>query len=143
MLNLFGLDALRAQEAAPLPDYVIEQFGKPPPVPNGPLSEELQAAVQLAFVDSMVQSSWGKDQTKALDTISRSKDPRIVWLVSDLMRFVTGRGLHTELANAASRLLGIEFQNDNHWGAVTDHLIAWDIPAPPDYLSAKYGIFKC
>ena len=141
MLNLFGLDALRAQEAAPLPDYVIEQFGKPPPVPNGPLSEELQAAVQLAFVDSMVQSSWGKDQTKALDTISRSKDPRIVWLVSDLMRFVTGRGLHTELANAASKLLGIEFQNDNHWGAVTDHLIAWDIPAPPGYLRVKRSIF--
>ena len=32
-------------------------------------------------------------------------------------------------------------QGQNPWGNVTDHLIAWDIPAPPDYLGYKRAIF--
>jgi hypothetical protein len=138
---LFWVDALRAQEAKPLPDYVIQQFGKPPAVPEGPLPEAVQAAVQVAFVDSLIQNAWGPDQAIALDEIAASKDPRIAWIIADLMRFISDRGLHTELANAASKLLGIELPNENHWGVVTDHLIAWDIPAPPDYLRVKRTIF--
>jgi hypothetical protein len=133
-LSLLWFDALHAQEAAPPPDYVIAQFGNAPAVPKGPLSEELQSAVQVALIDSLAQSSWGGDQAKALGEIAESKDPRIAWIISDLMRFISARGLHAELANAASRLLGVETPNENHWGVVTDHLIAWDIPAPPDYL---------
>ena len=141
MLSLFWSNALRAKEAAPLPDYVIEQFGKPPAVPEGPLSKEVQTAVRMAFIESMTQSVWGRDQTLALDEIVESKDPRLVWIISDMMRFASERQLHTTLANAASKLLGIKLQSQNHWGIVTDHLIAWDIPAPPDYLQAKRTIF--
>ncbi len=140
-LCLLQFDALRAQEAAPLPDHVIKKFGKPPAVPEGPLSKALQSAVKTAFVDSMTQSSWGPDQTIALGEIAESKDPRIVWIISDMMRFVSQRGIHTALAHAASKLLEVEPPNRNHWGAVTDYLIAWDIPAPPDYLQAKRAIF--
>lgn len=140
-LSLFWFDALRAQEAAPLPDYVIKEFGKPPAVPEGPLSKELQSAVKVAFIDSMTQSAWGRDQTIAMGEIAESKDPRIVWIISDLMRFVSEPRFHAALANVASKLLGIKSPNENHWGVVTDHLIAWDIPAPPDYLRAKRVIF--
>jgi Protein of unknown function (DUF3179) len=45
------------------------------------------------------------------------------------------------LTSAASTLLDIEPPDENRWGVVTDHLIAWDIPAPPDYLRAKRTIF--
>ena len=138
---LFWAKALRAESAAPLPDYVIEQFGKPPAVPEGPLSEDLKAAVQVAFVDSVTQSTWGSDQTAALQDIAKSGDPRLAWIISDLMRFISNAPLHLELANAASKLLGKELQVQNPWGAVTDHLIAWDIPAPPDYLRVKRAIF--
>ena len=65
-LSLFWCDALRAQEKVSLPDYVIKEFGKPPAVPEGPLSKELQSAVTVAFIDSMEQSSWQEDQTTAL-----------------------------------------------------------------------------
>ena len=140
-LSLFWHDALRAQETPPLPDYVIEQFGQPPAIPEGPLSEPLQSAVQGAFIDSMERSTWGSDQTTALAEISESNDPRIAWIISDLMRFAPDQQLNTELANAAAKLLGIEPQSQNHWGVITDHLIAWDIPAPPDYLQAKRAIF--
>ncbi len=140
-LSLVWSDALRAQDAASLPDYVIEKFGMPPPIPEGPLSEDLQAAVQVAFVDAVTQSGWGGDQTAALETIVASKDPRLAWLISDLMRFAGRAELNVLLASAASDLLGTTLQIHNAWGLVTDHLIAWDIPAPPDYLAVKRSIY--
>ena len=140
-LALFWSDALRAQSAAPLPNYVIEKFGNPPPVPEGLLSEDLRSAVKVAFVDSMAKSSWGRDQTLALVEISASKDPRLAWIISDLMRFASGPELNAILATAASDLLGKDLRTQNAWGDVTDHLIAWDIPAPPGYLAVKRAIF--
>jgi hypothetical protein len=133
--------ALADTAAKPLPDYVIERYGQPPQVPTGPLSNELQSAVQMAFVESMQMSTWGRDQTLALDTIATSSDPRLAWLISDLMRFVNGTSLNDSLADAVTQLTGIEFKNRNYWGTTTDHLIAWDIPAPPDYLRVKRSIF--
>lgn len=130
-----------AEQAAALPAYVIEQYGEPPEVPDGPLSDSLKAAVDAAFVDSIKQSAWGRDQTLALTEVADSKDPRLVWIISDLMRFTAGSQLSTALTEAASKLLRKKIPVDNNWGVITDHLIAWDIPAPPGYLAVKRGIF--
>ncbi|MEP5762501.1 MAG: DUF3179 domain-containing (seleno)protein [Litoreibacter sp.] len=138
--SLFWAGALRAQGTA-LSDYVISEYGNPPAIPTGPFSKDLEAAIQSAFVDSMVQSIWGRDQTLALAEIAQSKDPRIAWIISDLMRFVSRRDLSDQLADVASDLLGKDLGGRNPWGTVTDHLIAWDIPAPPDYLRVKAAIF--
>ena len=140
-LALLSFDALRAPAAAQLPEYVIDKYGKPPTVPEGPLSKELQSAVRVAFVDSTTQSKWEKAQETAIRQIAKSKDPRIAWLIGDLLRFVPGGELNSTLAYYAAQLLGIEAPTRNHWGTITDHLIAWDIPAPPDYLRAKRAIF--
>ncbi|MEM9044193.1 MAG: DUF3179 domain-containing (seleno)protein [Pseudomonadota bacterium] len=130
-----------AEEATALPSYVIEEYGKPPTIPTGPLSEELAAAVKVAFIDSMEQGSWGPDQSEALTVISESKDPRLAWIMSDLMRFVSSRDLNLSLATASSDLFGKQIRGPNYWGEVTDHLIAWRVPAPPDYLQVKRAIF--
>lgn len=140
-LSLFWTGSLRAQDAAALPDYVIEKYGTPPAIPDGPLSETLQSAVQVAFVDSIIQSSWGRDQTLALAEITQAKDARIVWIISDLLRFAAAAEFNETLTTAASDLLGKNFGIRNSWGEVTDHLIAWDIPAPPEYLETKRAIF--
>ncbi|MEP3299076.1 MAG: DUF3179 domain-containing (seleno)protein [Pseudoruegeria sp.] len=132
--------ATLARETA-LPDYVIQEYGTPPLIPEGPLSKELQTAIQTALVDSAVLGSWGAEQTLALQVIAASRDPRVAWMISDLMRFVSGHQLAQQLTAAASELLGKPMPNENHWGVVTDHLIAWDIPAPPGYLPVKRGIF--
>ncbi len=131
----------QAQDRPAISAYAIEQFGEPPAVPTGPLSPDLHAAVQLALIKSVVESTWGPEQREALADIVVAKDPRIAWIVSDMMRFVSQRWLHSELAAAASEMLGIEISALNPWGALTDHLIAWDIPAPPGYLRAKRAIF--
>ena len=140
-LSLSGAGALWAQDGAPLPDYVIAEFGAPPVIPDGPLSETVQRAVKMAFVDSVTQSTWGRDQRTALAEVAASGDPRLAWIVSDLMRFSNGPDLTAALAEAATGLLGKEIPTRNAWGVVTDHLIAWDIPAPPDYLEVKRAIF--
>ena len=140
-LSVFCAAAVRAQDAVQLPDYVIEEYGEPPAVPVGPLSDALRSAVQVAFVEPTTQGIWGQDQTLALAEIAASNDPRLVWIISDLMRFATGREMSLQLAGAASELLGRNFQTRTPWGDMTDHLIAWDIPAPPDYLEVKRAIF--
>jgi hypothetical protein len=132
---------VRAEQPKALPGYVIEQFGTPPAIPEGPLSDELKAAIQAAFVDSVTASVWGEEQIAALDLVAQSKDPRLAWIISDLMRFISERRFHGELADIAFGLFGKEPPAENDWGAVTDHLIAWDIPAPPDYLPVKRAIF--
>jgi hypothetical protein len=131
----------QAQTVPVLPDYVIEEFGTPPAIPEGPLSDALQAAVRTAFIDSMTQSTWGRDQEIALAEIAASGDPRLVWIITDLMRFTSAPWLSSALSDAASALLGKEFVNQHNWGIITDHMMAWEIPAPPDYLEAKRAIF--
>ncbi len=133
--------ASHAEDAAALPDYVLEEFGARPAVPDGPLSDDLQSAIQAAFVVSITDSTWGPAQNEALATIKASKDPRIAWIVSDLMRFISHPEFNAILGTTASDLLGKQLLGNNLWGDVTDHLIAWDIPEPPGYLDTKRAIF--
>ncbi|MEO1788967.1 MAG: hypothetical protein AAFR34_04625, partial [Pseudomonadota bacterium] len=64
-----------------LPDYAIEQFGTPPAIPDGDLSEGVKIAVDMAFVNSATQSTWGRDQSLALAEVAASGDPRLAWIV--------------------------------------------------------------
>jgi len=128
-------------QSTDLPDYVLAEFGAPPPVPTGPFSPDVTDAIQTAFVDSIVRSQWGDAQEEALRVIVELADPRIVWIISDLLRFISNAEFNTILATAASDLLGKDLVSRNAWSDVTDHLMAWDIPAPPDYLTTKRTIF--
>ena len=141
VIALFWPVDLKAEETPKLPAYVIEKFGKPPSIPNGPFSDELHAAVRVAFVDSMREQAWGPDQSLALDKIISSRDPRLVWIISDMLRFVSEHKLNRTLTDAAASLLDKDLPSLNNWGVITDHLIAWDIPAPPNYLPVKRAIF--
>ena len=149
LITLFCALPLLADEHTPLPDYVIEEFGRPPSVPTGLLPTHVAMAVNTAFADavapigSVSRLSWGQPNSKALANLVAAKDPRVVWLISDLLRFTWQRELYDELADAGAQLLRIEFDDDteNRWSEITDHLIAWDIPAYPDYLDTKREIF--
>jgi hypothetical protein len=141
MVTCLTGNIVSAQERDALPDFIVAEYGIPPEIPIGPMSDGLQAAIKVAFVDSVTQSAWGEKQTLALAEIRRSNDPRVVWVISDLMRFVSARQLNNEFSDVASELLGKNLQTRNSWGDVTDHLIAWDIPAPPNYLDMKRAIF--
>lgn len=140
-LSLTAPTSATAQSASPLPDYVIAEFGTPPAIPTGALPKDISDAIQTALVDSVTQSTWGRDQTIALQTIAQSKDPRIAWIIADLMRFVSGSQINDALSEVAAILLDIDPPSRNQWGVITDQLIAWDIPEPPNYLKSKGAIF--
>ena len=125
-----------------LPKYVIDIFGKPPNTPTGPLSNESINALDTAFGKNLETLTWGEEQTTAVKTIATSNDPRLAWLVSDMMRISTSFPLTQLLANSASELLNLEFsEKRDYWRETTDSLMAWNIPAPPNYLQYKRNIF--
>jgi len=58
-----------------------------------------------------------------------------------MLRFSFSRQANDSLVRAASKLLGKSFDEQIDWLDITNHLIAWDIPALPDYLDYKRVIF--
>ncbi len=132
---------ITASAAMGLAPHVVERFGSPPAIPEGPISEELEAALHTAFVDIFETRVWGADQLSALEQIVDSQDPRLAWVITDMMRFAFNSSFDNDLAVAASRLLDVELQTQLHWSELTDHLIAWDVPAFPGYLDFKRAIF--
>ena len=126
---------------AKIPRGKSQDFGSAPAIPSGALTPELAAAVEAVFGEALGTAQWGEQAIEALRTIAQSGDPRLAWIVSDLMRIITDPNLNAILAAVAGELMGIEVDPQYPWGAVTDHLMAWDVPAPPDYLRFKRHIF--
>lgn len=127
--------------AEKLADYVVAEYGQPPASPEGALTPEITDALRVAFIDSVTNGQWGRDQDVALAAVAASGDPRLGWIISDLLRFVPDARLSNTLTTATSELFGKDLGTQNAWGVVTDHLIAWNIPAPPNYFDYKRAIF--
>ena len=116
-------------------------FGAPPALKTGPLEPEVAEAMEVIFGANLHSNSWGSEQSDAMSVISSSGDPRLAWVISDLMRIAGGSQLFSLLGKTASELLGVDVAGNDSWGMTTDHLIAWDIPEPPDYLMFKRSIY--
>ncbi len=139
--SLLALSFIGAAQAQSLPDHVIQAYGEPPAIPQGPLSEDLRNAVRTVFEVSVAQANWARDQDAGLYEIVEAGDPRLVWLIADMMRFTWRQEFDDALADAGAKLLGIEYTSIQRWHELTDHLIAWDIPEYPGYLDTKKVIF--
>ena len=125
----------------PLPQYVINQFGNPPKTPTGPLTKETIDALDAAFGENLKTLTWGIEQISAIKTITASDDPRLAWLISDMLRISSSYPLTQLLADSSGKLLNIKFDKGDYWRETTDSLMAWNIPAPPNYLHYKRNIY--
>ena len=137
-----GVSTATALARAALPRGSAVDFGPAPAVPEGALSTELQAAVESIFIDG-IEVGWGEEQDKALEVIDNSKDPRLGWIVTDLLRFAQSREASIVLGQTLRKLLDFEpgTGDVSGWNEATNRLMAWDIPEPPDYLRYKSTIF--
>jgi len=124
-----------------LSDAVIERFGSPPSIPSGPLSDEMVAALDATFGENLHDGRWRTEQNQGLELIANSNDPRLAWIVADMMRIAEGSGLMPILVTVVNELLQKELGVNYDWGVPTDYLIAWKIPEPPGYLKYKRHIF--
>jgi len=126
--------------AAPGSAYAFPQA---PTVPVGPLDPEIDAAITRLLPPAV----GGVLDTEVLGRIAESGDARLGWLVSDLLRFYQESTVEEEaLVSAFARLTGVDVRSDplfaaGSWKAVTDHMLAWDIPAPPKYRERKAELY--
>lgn len=133
---------LWAQDRAPLPDYVVAEFGTPPKVPNGPLPESVTRAVDDVLALSIGQADWNPTDTAALDAIAQTHDPRLVWILTDMQRFAWRPEFRGALTRTATALLDRSFENGHHRAHIVNTMIAWDMPAYPGYLAHKSRVFN-
>ncbi len=88
----------------------------------------------------------GSVDREALEGLAASRDARQGWLLSDLLRFVRSAEDEQALVETFVRLTGRDPREDpefaeSAWRSVTNHLIAWDLPAAPGYVATKAELF--
>jgi hypothetical protein len=127
------------------PNGLVDARGNSfPPAPIA-LDGELDPAVAAAVARLLETADTGLD-LGALEVVAGSGDPRLAWLVADLFRFLQAGQVGEALQSAFSTLTGLDLADDpaaseSPWRAVTDHLIAWDLPAPPGYVDMKRELY--
>lgn len=112
-------------------------FGPAPVVPDGPLDDDL--AADLATLGEGLVTGIDPEVVRRIGTYG---DARVAWDLADLLRFTAGAAAGDAAVAAFEELTGARVDDPrNPWGAVTDHLIAWDLPAPPGYVERKARMF--
>lgn len=130
-----------AEQGKALPDYVIAEYGVPPSVPTGPLKPTTAEALDDLIAIALNQSAWSPEDKTAFEVIAQSDDPRVIWTLTDMQRFSWRLEFHDALTQAVEDILQMSFDDGQHREAIINRMIAWDIPAYPNYLEHKRSIF--
>jgi len=128
-------------DPASVPRGAARDFGPAPEIPTGELSAEVLTAIDTLMGQRLLNRTIDNDSFEAADTLGASGDPRVSWWLADLQRVAQQGELSTRLIAAQQNLLGVSLDPFSPWGDVTDHLMAWDVPAPPDYLTYKRNAY--
>lgn len=120
--------------AVAAPAGTPRSFPPAPAVPDGPLDTDVAAALE-----EIAQGMSSFVSTETVQTVGSSGDARVLWPLADVLRFTQGRPEGQAIADVANDLAGIELDEEagSPWTQLTDHLIAWDLPAPPGYVPFK------
>lgn len=117
-------------------------FGEPPPIPDGPLDELTMDAVDTLLGERFINGVFDEGSVLAIQHLGTTEDPRVAWWLSDLLRIAQDPQVSNELMMAATNVMGIEPVPFQPWDYVTSHLMAWDVPPPPEYLTYKQNIYE-
>ena len=112
-----------------------EAFPAAPAAGTGALARPVGDAL-ATVVPSLQQRVFPSD---AVRTIGLSGDARLLWYLNDLARFVTSDS-QSVVVDAFEELSGIELSGEP-FAAMGDRVLAWDLPAPPDYRLLKRDLF--
>lgn len=117
-------------------------FPEAPPLGmQGDMEPETQASL-----DKLWDSLGPEIDNQAIIELGQSDDVRLAWLLLDVLRFVQGGPTAEALVSAATALTGVDLEADpvaarSPWQSLTDHLIAWDLSAIPEYRAYKGRLF--
>lgn len=112
-------------------------FPDPPAVPDGALARADADAVAALVADPQLPDR------QAIAALGASGDPRLLWILSDVLRLARDADVYADATAAAASLSGLDLTDPERpsWVDLTDHLIAWDLPAPDGYVAAKAALF--
>lgn len=113
-----------------------------PAVPAGPASADLGAALEALF---LALDKSGSTPPEAIRAVAAHEDPRTAWIFTDILRFVRSGGAEARALTAGfEQATGVRLPVDEWtsvWKTSIDFLIAWDLPALPDYDAYKERLF--
>ena len=128
-----GTDPFQAQSE--LLDANKQAFPAAPSASTGALSGPVPDAL-ASVVPSLRQRSFPSD---AVRVIGQSGDGRLLWYLYDLHRFAPSASVST-LVDAFEELSGSELPAGSV-ARMGDRILAWDLPAPPNYRLLKRDLF--
>jgi hypothetical protein len=117
------------------------------PAPPAASTGRLEASVAEALDRLVSDFADGVLDRDALEVVANTRDARLGWILSDMLRFAApGTTMESGLGDAFVTLTGVDPLADerfgaDRWLAVTNLLIGWDLPAPPGYREHKAAIF--
>ena len=114
-------------------------FPPPPELPPGAVDPAIQAAME-EFLDLALANTF---ETEVLERVVAGGDPRAAWFIADLLRFIQTGEHGSSLASAFDRLTGTAIADnpEAYFILAFDHLIAWDLPAWPEYDILKRDLY--
>jgi len=110
-----------------------------PPFLDGPLDE-----LTIANLERVYESVQEGVDTAAIRALGSTGDPRLGWVLSDLLRFFQSGDVAETTVSAFNDLMGTTVTFDpfrGAWTPVTNLMIAWDLPAFPGYAGYKERLF--
>lgn len=133
---------LDPRETGQLRNFLGYTFPPAPEVQTGPLQRA--ALNDLNMIWSGLQR--GGISGDAIARLGQTGDPRLGWILSDLLRFVPPGELTDGAISAFQSLTGVRLADDpvalrSPWQSVTDHLLAWDLPVFDGYAEYKERLF--
>lgn len=134
-LLMLSSTGAQAQQPAALKDKAGQAFAAAPVVPSGALTPQTRLAIEQVAATLRER----RFPREAVNTIGASGDARLAWYVHDLLRFAN-RGDVATLVAAFEKLTATTLPPEPYT-AMGDHLMAWDLPAPPGYLVMKRDLY--
>lgn len=133
---------LDPRDTGKLRNFLGYTFPPAPEVPTGPLQRTVLNDLNMIW--SGLQR--GGIDGDAVAQLGRTGDPRLAWIVADLLRFVPPGELTEGAVSAFQSLTGVRLFDDpvarrSPWQSVTDHLLAWDLPVFDGYPEYKQRLF--
>jgi hypothetical protein len=136
-----GQDQRGRGQRASAPEVAYD-YPSPPRVRAGPLDRRVESTLSR-LLSALLAGALDRD---ALEEVAASRDARLGWVLSDVLRFTRAGADQDALVSAFRLLTGVDVRDDpafanSPWLSLTNHLIAWDLPDPPGYRDRKAILF--
>ena len=135
-------DPLDPRERGVLRNYLGYEFPPAPAVPTGPIDPLAADTLEIIWQGLAAGGFSGG----IVASLADFGDARLAWIISDLLRFFYVGDIYEGSVSGFEQMTGVSLADDpvadlSRWQSVTDHLIAWDLPAFDGYEDYKARLF--